>query len=82
MLTLFSGCPFPPGVRCLWSFDLCLEKQQEILGQGFVFKRDYGGADSITLNWFNEVFYKLRYYSMHVLNNRLKVRYLGHGLCD
>ena len=24
-----------------------------------------GAADSITLNWFNEVFYKLRYYSIH-----------------
>ena len=26
----------------------------------------YDGADSISLNWFNEVLYKLRYYSMHV----------------
>ena len=25
----------------------------------------YDGADSITLNWFNEVLYKLLYYSIH-----------------
>ena len=26
----------------------------------------YDGADSITLNWFNEVFYKLLYYSINL----------------
>ena len=30
----------------------------------------YDGADSITLNWFNEVLYKLRYYSINL--NRKK----------
>ena len=29
----------------------------------------YDGADSITLNWFNEVFYKLRYYSIYYLKS-------------
>ena len=27
----------------------------------------YSGADSIILNWFNEVFYKFRYYSIYYL---------------
>ena len=29
------------------------------------------GADSITLKWFNKVFYKLRYYSINLYNFRL-----------
>ena len=28
----------------------------------------YDGADSITLNWFNEVLYKLWYYSMNAFS--------------
>ena len=33
----------------------------------YLYKLDlvYDGADSITLNWFNEVLYKLRYYSIN-----------------
>ena len=31
----------------------------------------YDGADSITMNWFNKVFYKLRYYSIHTIFSTL-----------
>ena len=34
----------------------------------------YDGADSITLNWFNEVFYKLWYYSVYC---HLKTRFFS-----
>ena len=33
----------------------------------------YYGADSITLNWFNEVLYKLLYYRMYEKGNAQKV---------